>query len=126
MWLGRILPDFEGRILTSALNVPVQEGCLLDTTLVIEDAAVSAEDINDVMRGAVASYPGILDVVEDPIVSSDVIGNANSLLFDLKGTIKAGSNTIKTLGWYENLGHAARLLDVVRLYNNLDKQREAA
>ncbi len=126
LWLGQILPDFEGRILTSALNVPVQEGCLLDTTLVINDAGVSAEDVNDAMRSAVANYPGILDVVEDPIVSSDVIGNANSLLFDLKGTIKAGSNTIKTLGWYENLGHAARLLDVVRLYNNLDKQREAA
>ena len=126
LWLGRILPDFEGRILTSALNVPVQEGCLLDTTLVIKDGGVSAEDVNEAMRSAVTSYPGILDVVEDPIVSSDIIGNAHSLLFDLKGTIKAGSNTIKTLGWYENLGHAARLLDVVRLYNNLDKQREAA
>jgi glyceraldehyde 3-phosphate dehydrogenase len=78
------------------------------------------------MREAAGSYPGILDVVEDPIVSSDVIGNANSLLFDIKGTIKAGNNTIKTLAWYENLGHAARLLDVVRLYSNLDKQQEAA
>ena len=65
-------------------------------------------------------------MAEDPIVSSDVIGNANSLLFDLKGTIKAGSNTIKTLAWYESLGHAARLLDVVRLYRDLDQQQEAA
>ena len=60
------------------------------------------------------------------IVSSDVIGNPLSLLFDAKGTIKAGSNTIKTLSWYENLGHAARLLDVVRIYNSLGQQREAA
>jgi glyceraldehyde 3-phosphate dehydrogenase len=126
LWLGRILPQFDGRILTSALNVPVQEGCLLDTTLVLEDAAVTAEDINEAMRAAVPCYPGIVDVAEDPIVSSDVIGNANSLLFDLKGTIKAGNNTIKTLAWYESLGHAARLLDVVRLYRDLDKQQEAA
>jgi glyceraldehyde 3-phosphate dehydrogenase len=126
LWLGQILPDFDGKILTFALNVPVQEGCLLDTTLVMEDASVTAEDVNDAMREAAGSYPGILDVVEDPIVSSDVIGNANSLLFDIKGTIKAGNNTIKTLAWYENLGHAARLLDVVRLYSNLDKQQEAA
>jgi glyceraldehyde 3-phosphate dehydrogenase len=48
------------------------------------------------------------------------------LLFDTKGTIKAGNNTVKTLSWYENLGHAARLLDVVRLYKNLDMQQEAA
>jgi len=125
-WLGQILPDMDGKILTSALNVPVQEGCLLDTTLVMSDAEVSAEDINEAMRAAPANYPGIIDVVEDPIVSSDVIGNANSLLFDIKGTIKAGENTIKTLAWYENLGHAARLLDVVRLYSSLDKQQEAA
>ncbi|MEH6592397.1 MAG: glyceraldehyde 3-phosphate dehydrogenase NAD-binding domain-containing protein [Halioglobus sp.] len=124
LWLGKILPEFEGKILTSALNVPVQEGCLLDVNLVMSDSAVSAEDVNDVMRAAAAKLPGILDVVEDPIVSSDIIGNPHSLVFDTKGTIKAGSNTIKTLGWYENLGHAARLLDVVRLYSKLDQQQE--
>ena len=66
----------------------------------------------------------LVDVVEDPIVSSDVIGNPHSLLFDSKGTIKAGSHTLKTLGWYESLGHAARLLDVVRLYRELDRRQE--
>ena len=126
LWLGKILPEFDGKILTSALNVPVQEGCLLDVNLVMNDSAVSVEDVNDVMRAAAAKLPGILDVVEDPIVSSDIIGNPHSLVFDTKGTIKAGSNTIKTLSWYENLGHAARLLDVVRLYSKLDQQQEAA
>ena len=126
LWLGQILPAFDGKILTSALNVPIHEGCLLDVNLVMGDAGVSAEDINDAMRAAAAELPGIVGVVEDPIVSSDVIGNPHSLLFDTKGTIKAGNNTVKTLSWYENLGHAARLLDVVRLYNNLDMQQEAA
>ena len=126
LWLGQILPAFDGKILTSALNVPVQEGCLLDVNLVMADSAVTAEDINEAMRAAAGGLPGIVDVVEDPIVSSDIIGNPHSLVFDTKGTIKAGQNTIKTLSWYENLGHAARLLDVVRLYNALDQQQEAA
>lgn len=126
LWLGQILPAFDGKILTSALNVPIHEGCLLDVNLVMGDAGVSVEDINDVMRAAAADLPGIVGVVEDPIVSCDVIGNPHSLLFDTKGTIKAGNNTVKTLSWYENLGHAARLLDVVRLYKNLDMQQEAA
>jgi glyceraldehyde 3-phosphate dehydrogenase len=126
LWLGQILPAFDGKILTSALNVPIHEGCLLDVNLVMSDAGVSVEDINDVMRAAAADLPGIVGVVEDPIVSCDVIGNPHSLLFDTKGTIKAGNNTVKTLSWYENLGHAARLLDVVRLYKNLDMQQEAA
>lgn len=125
-WLGHVLPDFEGKITTSALNVPIHEGCLLDTNLVFSDTSVVAEDINNVMRASAKDYPGIVDVVEDPIVSSDVIGNSHSLLFDIKGTIKAGDSIIKTLGWYENLGHAARLLDVVRLYAQLNRKQEAA
>lgn len=125
LWLGQILPAFDGKILTSALNVPVREGCLLDVNLVIKDAAVTAEAVNEVMRAGAASHPGVVGVVEDPIVSSDIIGDSRSLLFDAKGTIKAGDNIIKTLSWYENLGHAARLLDVVRLYAQLDKQEAA-
>ena len=123
-WLGRILPRFDGKFLTSALNVPIHEGCLLDVNLVLGDAEVGVEDINQAMRDA--KLPGIIGVVEDPIVSSDVIGNPLSLLFDTKGTLKAGNNIIKTLSWYENIGHAARLLDVVRIYRQLDVQQEAA
>ncbi len=123
-WLGAILPEFDDRIMTWALNVPVQEGCLLDVTLVMKDATVAAEDINQAMRAAAAKRDGIVGVVEDPIVSSDVIGNSNSLLFDTKGTIKAGNNTVKLLGWYETLGHAARLLEVVRLYAALGLPQE--
>lgn len=125
-WLGQIMPEFEGKIITAALNVPVQKGCLLDMNLVMADSKVDAEAINEVMRGAAQQHPGIIGVTEDPIVSSDVIGSSLSLLFDLKGTIKAGNNTIKTLSWYETFGHAARLLDVVRLYDNLDQQQEVA
>jgi glyceraldehyde 3-phosphate dehydrogenase len=125
-WLGRVLPGFDGKITTSALNVPIHEGCLLDTNLILRDTSVTAEAINQAMRDSVESYPGIVAIAEDPIVSSDVIGNSHSLLFDIQGTIKAGDSIIKTLAWYENLGHAARLLDVVRLYAQLDRQQEAA
>jgi glyceraldehyde 3-phosphate dehydrogenase len=126
LWLGQILPAFAGRVMTWALNVPVQDGCLLDVSLVMQDETVTAEAVNQAMREAAVTLPGILAVAEDPIVSSDVLGNAHSLLFDARGTIKAGSHTIKTLGWYENLGHATRLLDVVRLYAQLDRQQESA
>jgi len=125
-WLSQLLPALDGKVMMSTLNVPVQQGCLLDTNLVFADAAVGVDDVNNAMRVAAQSLPGIVDVVEDPIVSSDVIGNAHSLLFDTQGTIKAGDHTIKTLGWYESLGHAARLLDVMRLYADLDQREEAA
>ncbi|MBM68262.1 MAG: glyceraldehyde-3-phosphate dehydrogenase [Haliea sp.] len=124
-WLGHVLPALAGKVLTSALNVPIHQGCLLDVNLVFADTAVTADAVNDCMRRRVADYAGILTVVEDPVVSSDVIGNPHSLVFDACGTIKAGKHTIKALGWHETLGHAARLLDVARLYAALDHTEEA-
>jgi glyceraldehyde 3-phosphate dehydrogenase len=111
--------------MTWALNVPVQEGCLIDTTLVLDRSDVDAEAVNEAMRAGAARYPGTVGVVEDPIVSSDILGSDLSLMFDTKGTLKAGEHFIKTLGWYETRGHAARMLDVARLYADLDA-REAA
>ena len=125
-WLGAILPQFDGKVITAALNVPIHEGCLLDVDLVMSDDTVTVDQINDCMRESEADYRSIVSITEDPIVSSDVIGSSLSLLFDTKGTIKAGLNTIKTLSWYENLGHAARLLDVARLYAELDHSGENA
>lgn len=126
LWMSHILPAFDGRVLTSALNVPIHEGSLADINLVFADAAITADAVNDAMVAAAGEHPGVVGVAEDPIVSSDVIGSSLSLLFDLKGTIKAGNNIIKTLSWYEALGHSARLLDVARLYAGLDNAEEAA
>lgn len=125
-WLGQVLPAFAGKILTSTLNVPVQEGCMLDTTLVLERADVTAEDINAAMRAGAARFPRSIGVAEDPIVSSDVLGSDLSLLFDARGTLKAGEHFIKTLGWYETRGHAAQMLEVARLYAAIDAAAEAA
>ncbi|MCZ6831955.1 MAG: glyceraldehyde-3-phosphate dehydrogenase [Gammaproteobacteria bacterium] len=119
-WVAQVLPQFAGKLLGFALNVPVQKGNLLDLDIVLADETAGIDEVNAAMVAAVDRYPGLLEVATDPIVSSDVIGNPCSLLFDLQGTIKAGRHIVKLLGWYESLGHAARLLDVVRLYTELD------
>ena len=119
-WIPTILPNMAGKVTSSALNVPVHEGCLLDTNIVIDEPSVDVADIDKILREAAARRPDILGVADDPIVSSDVIGSTHTLLYDSQGTIKAGQNTIKILGWYESRGHAARLLDVARLYADLD------
>ena len=119
-WLPNLLPHLEGRVTTSALNVPIQRGSLLDVSLAFSDDSITVEAVNDAIRSASHSRPELVQVSEDPIVSSDVIGQSCTVLFDAPGTIKAGSRMIKLLGWYENLGHAARLLDVARLYTELE------
>ena len=119
-WLPNLLPHLEGRVTTSALNVPIQRGSLLDVSLAFSDDFITVDAVNNAIRSASRSRPELIQVSEDPIVSSDVIGQSCTVLFDAPGTIKAGSRMIKLLGWYENLGHAARLLDVARLYTELE------
>ena len=119
-WLPNLLPHLEGRVTTSALNVPIQRGSLLDVSLAFSDDSITVDAVNNAIRSAARSRPELVQVSEDPIVSSDVIGQSCTVLFDAPGTIKAGSRMIKLLGWYENLGHAARLLDVARLYTELE------
>ena len=119
-WLPNLLPHLKGRVTTSALNVPIQRGSLLDVSLAFGDDSITVDAVNDAIRSAARSRPELVQVSEDPIVSSDVIGQSCTVLFDAPGTIKAGSRMIKLLGWYENLGHAARLLDVARLYTELE------
>jgi glyceraldehyde 3-phosphate dehydrogenase len=86
----------------------------------MQDGAVTVEQVNQAMRAAAADRPALIGINDDPIVSSDVIGCRQSLLFDTRATIKAGKKIVKVLAWYESLGHACRLLDVIRLYNSLD------
>ena len=80
IWLEEILPEMTGKVMTAALNVPVQQGCLLDTDLVFKDESVDAAAVNEIMRAAATAYTDIVDVAEDPIVSSDVLNNSHSLL----------------------------------------------
>ena len=111
----QLMPRFAGRLSGCALNVPVQHGSLLDLNCVLRNVADAAA-VNAVMRAAAAARPALIAVAEDPIVSSDVIGCRQTLLFDAPGTQRAGSRMVKTLAWYETLGHACRVLDVARAY----------
>ncbi len=119
-WVEQILPQFEGRLSGYALNVPVQKGSMLDLNVVLKNSAHGVEEVNNAVLAAAEISPHLIEVTRDPIVSSDVIGNCHSVLFDLLGTMKAGTSIVKTLAWYESLGHANRLIDIVRLYHALD------
>ena len=117
-WVELVLPKFSGKLSGYALNVPVQQGSMLDVNCVMRKE-VSAEQVNEAMRAAAAAHPELIAVTDDPVVSSDVIGCRQSLLFDSRATLKAGKKIVKALGWYESLGHACRVLEVVRHYGSL-------
>ncbi len=127
-WVQRLMPEVAGKLSGFALNVPVQAGSLLDLTVAFADADISAQAVNDRFLTAAAAQPELIAATADPIVSSDVKGRSQSILVDLKGTLKAGSKLIKVLAWHESLGHARRILDLATLYAGLDSatNRQAA
>jgi len=119
-WIEKVLPDFQGKIFSTALNVPVQFGSLLDITTVFNNDIEDAEEINQVIERAANKMPSLIRVIKDPIVSSDVIGMTESIVFDRVGTLKINENMIKTLAWYDNgYNHAKRILDTILLYEDL-------
>jgi glyceraldehyde 3-phosphate dehydrogenase len=110
------LPELKGRLDGIALRVPVPDGSVTDLVAVL-GSEVSVDEVNEAYREAAASerLKGILKYTEDPIVSTDVVGDPHSCIFDALTTM-ANGNLVKVLGWYDNeWGYSNRLVDLTLL-----------
>lgn len=122
-WIQHIMPEFKGRVEGIALNVPIPNGSLLDMTTIFENNGITVEDINNLMEKSAREFPELIQVVTDPIVSSDVIGNRHSVVFDKLATMKSSGRMVKTLTWYHTaLAQASRILDTIKKYHNLEEK----
>jgi glyceraldehyde 3-phosphate dehydrogenase len=112
--VAQLIPDLKGRIAGLAVNVPVPDGSLVDLVAWTEKK-VDTVSINEVVRTAAAGpLHGIVEYEEDPIVSSDVIGNPHSSIFDALSTMTLGDNLMKAVAWYDNgWGYANRVVDLI-------------
>jgi glyceraldehyde 3-phosphate dehydrogenase len=110
------LPELKGKMDGMALRVPIPDGSVTDLVCVLKEE-VSIEQINQAFKAASESerLHGILEYTEDPIVSSDIVGNPHSCIFDSLSTM-ANGNLVKVIGWYDNeWGFSNRLVDLVNL-----------
>jgi glyceraldehyde 3-phosphate dehydrogenase len=107
--VGLVLPHLKGKLNGNAMRVPVPDGSVTDFTATLKKAA-SVSEINAAFKAASETYlKGILEYCEEPIVSSDILGNPHSCIFDVDLTMVQG-NTAKIVGWYDNeAGYSARL-----------------
>lgn len=111
--IGKVLPDLEGKLDGFAMRVPVAVGSITDLT-VTTMRDVTVEAVNDAFRTAAESsrWKNFLKYTELPLVSSDIVGDAASCVFDATLTRVVG-NQIKVLGWYDNeWGYSSRLADL--------------
>ncbi|HEU5207275.1 MAG TPA: type I glyceraldehyde-3-phosphate dehydrogenase [Gaiellaceae bacterium] len=111
--IGLVLPDLQGKVDGISVRAPVATGSLTDLVVTLA-RGTSKEEVNDAFRAAAAGpLEGILQYCEDPIVSTDINGNAYSCIFDSELTMVHGS-TVKVFGWYDNeWGYSCRLVDLI-------------
>jgi len=114
--VGKVLPELDGRLNGLALRVPVVDGSVVDLTVTVS-RDVTAEEVNAAMKAAAdGPMKGILEYSEDAIVSSDIIGNPASSVFDAPLTMVMEGRMVKVVSWYDNeWGYSSRCVELIRL-----------
>ncbi len=113
--VGQVLPELNGKLDGIALRVPVINGSVVDLVVTLEKE-VTVDDVNGAVKAASEKHPTILEYCEDPIVSSDIIGNSHSSIFDVLSTMVLGGKgrTVKVISWYDNeWGYSSRVADLL-------------
>jgi glyceraldehyde 3-phosphate dehydrogenase len=111
--IGEVVPSLAGKLDGMAMRVPVPDGSTVD--LVVElDRDVTVDEVNAALKAAAdGPMAGIMEYVEDPIVSTDIIGNPHSSIFDAGATQVLGGNLVKVMSWYDNeWGYSNRVVDL--------------
>ena len=121
--VGQVIPELNGRLNGFALRVPVPDGSIADLVVTL-NRSVTAAEVNAAMKKASAGpLRGIIEYTEDPIVSSDIIGNPHSCIFDALSTMTMpgdGGNMVKVVGWYDNeWGYSVRTADLIARMGSL-------
>lgn len=119
--IGIVLPELAGKMDGIAMRVPVPDGSLVDMTVELGKDA-TADEINEAMLEAASGrLHGILQYCEDPIVSSDIIGNSHSSIFDPALTQVMDRRLAKVVSWYDNeYGYSTRIEELINRLAKLD------
>jgi glyceraldehyde 3-phosphate dehydrogenase len=112
--VGKVIPALNGKLNGMAIRVPTPDGSVVDLVATTEKP-VTVESVNAAMKKAAeGEMKGILEYMKDPIVSVDVVGNANSSIFDSLATMTIGTNMVKIISWYDNeWGYSNRVVDLM-------------
>lgn len=111
--VGLVLPHLDGKLDGGAVRVPVVTGSLTDFTAVVGDDTTEEDVLVAFKKAAEGDMKGILEYTDEDLVSSDIVGNPHSCIFD-SGTIKVDGNLVKVIGWYDNeAGYSARTAELI-------------
>ncbi|AXI09951.1 type I glyceraldehyde-3-phosphate dehydrogenase [Oceanobacillus zhaokaii] len=111
--VGLVLPEIKGKLNGMAVRVPTPDGSLTDLVAELE-TNVTAEQVNEAFKAAAEGpLKGVLEYTEEPIVSSDIVGNTHSSILDGLSTMVMEDNMVKVVSWYDNeMGYSSRCVDL--------------
>jgi glyceraldehyde 3-phosphate dehydrogenase len=119
--VGKVIPELNGKLTGMSMRVPTANVSVVDLTCRIEKGA-SYDEIKKAIKAASENeLKGILAYTEDDVVSTDMIGNPNSSIFDAKAGISLNDNFVKLVSWYDNeWGYSRRVLDLLAYIAKVD------
>lgn len=122
--VAKVLPQLEGKLNGFALRVPTPNVSVVDLVVDVQ-RSVTKELVNEALRTAsLNELHGIVEYTEEPLVSSDFIGNAHSSIIDGLSTMVMGDKQVKVLAWYDNeWGYSCRVVDLVKYVGKQLKQK---
>ena len=115
--IGEVVPELKGKLDGMALRVPVSDGSIIDLVVTLEKEVTNNEINTTLKEASEGNYKEILSYTEEPLVSSDIIGDPHSSIVDGLSTMVLGkkSNTVKVLSWYDNeWGFASRMVELIK------------
>ncbi len=112
--VGKVIPELNGKLDGYSLRVPTPDGSITDFVAVLKKPTTK-DQVNEAMKKASqTTMKGIMEYTDDEIVSSDIVGNSHSCIFDSKLTMAQGT-TVKVFGWYDNeWGFSCRVVDLLK------------
>ena len=112
--VGKVIPALNGKLDGMAMRVPVRDGSVTDFVAVLA-RSTTVDEVNAAFKAAAGgALKGILQYEVDPIVSTDIIGNDHSCIFDSPSTAVMAGNMVKVIGWYDNeWGYSNRVVDLI-------------
>ena len=114
--VGKVIKELNGKLNGIAMRVPTPDASVVDLVVTLEKKATVEEVNAAVKKAANAEMKGVLEYTADPIVSTDVIGNPYSSVFDSLMTVAMGDNMFKIISWYDNeMGFSNRMVDLAKI-----------
>jgi glyceraldehyde 3-phosphate dehydrogenase len=122
--VGKVIPELNGKLTGMSLRVPTANVSVVDLTARLEKPASYEEIKAAIKEAAEGDLKGVLGYTEDDVVSSDLIGNVNSSIFDAKAGISLNPNFVKLVSWYDNeWGYSRRVVDLISYISKVDASK---